>query len=128
LDSHVQLVNTDPSLITAGLETGVLSSRTWRLADIGAKKSMLLAGLGWGNMPLHLVEDELTSGTLKRIAPVGFHPPTARVVMGAAYISEHSLGPAECRARGPITLVEQIIKDVERTHAGETSHGSVNST
>jgi DNA-binding transcriptional LysR family regulator len=94
LDSHVQLVNTDPSLITAGLETGVLSSRTWRLADIGAKKSMLLAGLGWGNMPLHLVEDELTSGTLKRIAPVGFHPPTARVVMGAAYISEHSLGPA----------------------------------
>jgi len=58
LDRHVQLVLTDRSAVTAGHDYGVLSSRTWRLADLGAKRSMLLAGVGWGNMPAHLVEDD----------------------------------------------------------------------
>ena len=57
LHQHVQLVLTDRSALTAGRDYGVLSGRTWRLADLGAKQSMLLAGLGWGNMPAHLVED-----------------------------------------------------------------------
>ena len=47
LRQHVQLVLTDASTLTAAVDWGVLSSRTWRLADLGAKKSMLLAGLGW---------------------------------------------------------------------------------
>jgi DNA-binding transcriptional LysR family regulator len=94
LDHHVQLVTTDPSPITQGVDHGVLSSRTWRLADIGVKKSMLIAGLGWGNMPLHLIGDELAAGTLKRIMPTSFDTLTARVVLGAAYVSESSLGPA----------------------------------
>jgi DNA-binding transcriptional LysR family regulator len=72
----------------------VLSSRTWRLADLGAKKSMLLAGLGWGNMPAHMVEDEIKDGRLTVIQPAGFDSLT-KMVLGAAYISEHSLGPAE---------------------------------
>jgi DNA-binding transcriptional LysR family regulator len=45
--------------LTAGRDYGVLSGRTWRLADLGAKQSMLLAGLGWGNMPAHLVEADI---------------------------------------------------------------------
>jgi DNA-binding transcriptional LysR family regulator len=47
--------NTDLSAVTAGRDYGVLSSRTWRLADLGAERSMLLAGQGGGNMPAHLV-------------------------------------------------------------------------
>jgi DNA-binding transcriptional LysR family regulator len=93
LHQHVQLVLTDASTLTAGKDWGVLSSRTWRLADLGAKKSMLLAGLGWGNMPAHLVEDEIKDGRLAVIQPAGFDSVTA-LVLGAAYISEHSLGPA----------------------------------
>src|SRR5450755_1358155 len=64
LRQHVQLVLTDASTLTAAVDWGVLSSRTWRLADLGAKKSMLLAGLGWGNMPAHTVEDEIKDGRL----------------------------------------------------------------
>lgn len=94
LDRHVQLVTTDPSAITGGVSHGVLSSRTWRLADIGAKKSMLLAGLGWGYMPLHLIREDLETGRLKTLTPVGFNPLTSTMVMGAAFVSEHSLGPA----------------------------------
>lgn len=94
LDRHVQLVLTDASSITAGRDHGVLSSRTWRLADLGAKKAMLVAGLGWGTMPRHLVEDELADGRLRRIAPEGFDALTARLVLGAAYLTERGLGPA----------------------------------
>jgi DNA-binding transcriptional LysR family regulator len=52
LHRHVQLVLTDRSSLTTGRDYGVVSGRTWRLADLGAKDSML-AGLGWGNMPFH---------------------------------------------------------------------------
>jgi DNA-binding transcriptional LysR family regulator len=74
LHQHVQLVLTDRSALTAGRDYGVLSRRTWRLADLGAKHSMLLAGLGWGNMPSHLVQDDLAQGRLKVIRPTEFDP------------------------------------------------------
>lgn len=93
LRQHVQLVLTDASTLTGERDWGVLSSRTWRLADLGAKKSMLLAGLGWGNMPAHMVEDEIEDGRLIVIQPAGFDSLTP-LVLGAAYVSEHSLGPA----------------------------------
>ena len=40
-------------------EYGVMSPTTWRLADLYAKHSFLLSGLGWGSMPLHAVERDL---------------------------------------------------------------------
>ncbi len=94
LHRHVQLVLSDTSALTAGHDYGVLSSRTWRLADLGAKKSMLLAGFGWGSMPAHLVAEEIERGQLSRIAPEGFDGMTARLVLGAAYSADRSLGPA----------------------------------
>ena len=67
LARHVQLVLTDRSNLTAGREFGVFSSRTWRLADLGAKHAFLLAGLGWGGMPSDRVEADLKSGALVEI-------------------------------------------------------------
>ena len=64
---HVQLVLTDRSSLTEGRSFGVLSSQIWRLADLGAKHAFLRAGLGWGHMPLHMVEQDLQSGALVRI-------------------------------------------------------------
>src|SRR5690606_16708078 len=52
---HLQLVLTDRSVLTEGREFSVISPRTWRLADLGAKHALLLEGIGWGNMPLHMV-------------------------------------------------------------------------
>jgi DNA-binding transcriptional LysR family regulator len=45
----------------------VLSLRTWRLGDLGAKHALLVAGLGWGNMPEHLVAEDIAAGRLKRL-------------------------------------------------------------
>jgi DNA-binding transcriptional LysR family regulator len=94
LHRHVQLVLTDRSLLTAGRDYGVLSGRTWRLADLGAKHSMLLAGLGWGNMPSHLVQNDIAQGRLKVIRPTEFDPRVAQLVMCGAYLADHRLGPA----------------------------------
>jgi DNA-binding transcriptional LysR family regulator len=93
-NDHVQLVLTDRSTATAGRDYGVLSGRTWRLADLGAKHSMLLAGLGWGNMPAHLVDEDIKLGRLKAIRPLEFDVRSAQLVMGGAYLAEHKLGPA----------------------------------
>lgn len=64
---HVQLVLTDRSRFTEGRDFAVLSPRTWRLADLGAKHALLRQGIGWGNMPLPLVQPDLVAGTLRRL-------------------------------------------------------------
>ena len=76
LAKHIQLVLTDRSTLSKGKELGVLSPRTWRLADLGAKHAFLRAGLGWGGMPAELVKSDLSRGSLVKIvaedAPKGF--------------------------------------------------------
>ena len=61
---HIQLVLTDRSSLTDGRDFGVVSMKTWRLADLGAKHALLLAGMGWGNMPKPMVNDDLKRGRL----------------------------------------------------------------
>jgi DNA-binding transcriptional LysR family regulator len=67
LRQHVQLVLTDRSALSAGREFGVFSTRIWRIADLGAKHAFLRAGLGWGGMPLDVVEADLAGGRLVRL-------------------------------------------------------------
>lgn len=64
---HIQLVLSDRSPISEGQDFAVLSPRTWRLADLGAKHALLREGIGWGNMPLPLIEPDLVAGTLVRL-------------------------------------------------------------
>jgi DNA-binding transcriptional LysR family regulator len=94
LRRHVQLVLTDRSSLNAGRDYGVLSDHAWRLADLGAKHAMLLAGLGWGNMPSHLVQNDIAQGRLKVIRPTEFDSRVAQYVMCGAYLADHRLGPA----------------------------------
>ena len=61
---HIQLVLTDRSPLTAGRDFSVLSDRTWRLADLGAKHQLLREGIGWGNMPVPMIDSDLIAGTL----------------------------------------------------------------
>ena len=64
---HVQLVLTDRSPLTEGQDFAVHSPRTWRLADLGAKHALLRQGIGWGNMPVPMVEEDLADGRLVRL-------------------------------------------------------------
>jgi DNA-binding transcriptional LysR family regulator len=63
----VQLVLTDRSTLTEGRDFSVIGVRTWRLADLGSKHALLLAGIGWGNMPEPMVREDLAAGRLQRL-------------------------------------------------------------
>lgn len=64
---YTQLVLTDRSRFTEGQDFSVMSPKTWRLADLGAKHALLREGIGWGNMPLPMIEPDLVAGTLIRL-------------------------------------------------------------
>lgn len=61
---HIQLVLTDRSALTQGFQLGVVSARTWRLADLGSKHMLLKEGMGWGNMPEPMVREDIQAGSL----------------------------------------------------------------
>jgi DNA-binding transcriptional LysR family regulator len=93
---HVQLVLTDRSPLTRGRDYTVYSVRTWRLADLGARHAMLVAGLGWCSMPAHMVKEDIAAGRLVKLdirqpgGAKGF--PRPGVVL--ARRKEKALGPA----------------------------------
>jgi DNA-binding transcriptional LysR family regulator len=95
LREHLQLVLSDRSTLPRGRDFSVLSPRTWRLADLGARHEMLRAGLGWGSMPVHMVADDLAKGRLVKLDirwPDGTRPP--RPVVVVARRKDRTLGPA----------------------------------
>jgi DNA-binding transcriptional LysR family regulator len=64
LARHVQLVLTDRSDLTTGQDFGVASPSTWRLADLSTKHAFLKDCVGWGGMPLHMIQKDLDAGRL----------------------------------------------------------------
>jgi len=89
---HIQLVLTDRSNLTDGRDFGVVSVKSWRLADLGAKHALLLAGLGWGNMPKPMVNDDLKRG---RLVELKIETPNALAYpFHTVYRSDAPPGPA----------------------------------
>jgi len=89
---HTQLVLTDRSRLTEGRDFAVLSVNTWRLADLGAKHALLLAGIGWGNMPAFMVEADVEAGRLVVLTlPEGSGAPYP---FNALYRADAPPGPA----------------------------------
>lgn len=65
--NHRQLVLTVRTPFSEGPDVGIFSADAWRLADLGAKHALLLAGVGWGNMPEPNVRADLVAGRLVRL-------------------------------------------------------------
>lgn len=71
LAEHVQVVLSERH--AEGVpDQAVLSARTWRVADLPTKRAMILRGLGWGNLPRHLVAGDLAEGRLVRLRPTAW--------------------------------------------------------
>lgn len=94
LRRHVQLVLTDRSDLSAGREFGVISSSTWRLADLFAKHAFLVSGLGWGGMPLHTIQKELAEGVLVQLEVEDMPGSGLNLPMSAIYRVDTPPGPA----------------------------------
>ncbi len=89
---HRQLILTVRSSFTEGQDVGVIGNETWRLADLGAKHALLLAGSGWGFMPEPTVRADLAAARLVRLdlpeTRGGFYP------LQAIYCTHSPPGPA----------------------------------
>ncbi len=94
LAKHVQLVLTDRSELSSGQDYGVISPSTWRLADLSTKYAFLKDSVGWGTMPLHLIEHDIDIGALRVLEvddiPRSGHP----LAMSAVYQAGAPPGPA----------------------------------
>jgi len=67
LADHLQIVLTDPTPLSEGRDFGVLSPQTCRVSTQETKHALILAGLGWGRLPLWQVEQDLKNGLLVRL-------------------------------------------------------------
>jgi DNA-binding transcriptional LysR family regulator len=122
LAKHIQLVLTDRSTLSKGQERGVISQRTWRLADLGAKHAFLRAGLGWGGMPAELVRSDLSRGSLVKV--VAEDAPNGYVVsMRAVYRTDAPPGIAgrwfidrlkQGREAAPLASVQRRKRSVKK--------------
>lgn len=120
---HLQLVLTDRSPLTEGRDFSVVSSHSWRLADLGSKHALLREGIGWGNMPVPAIEADLFSGTLVRLDLPDHRggsyrfdaiyrsdaPPGPAATWLLQHFAEHSVG---CRETDRSPFVDVIETDI----------------
>lgn len=90
----VQIVVTDRSALTEGRDHGVHSARTWRVADLEAKRDFILAGFGWGKMPAHRVAADLEAGRLVRLVLPDLPASEYHVPLYAMHRAAEPPGPA----------------------------------
>ena len=74
LADYIQIVGEDPSSLTEGHDFGVLSPGTWRVTDNATKHALIMAGIGWGSLPLWLIGRDLAEGRLVRVPAAEFGP------------------------------------------------------
>jgi DNA-binding transcriptional LysR family regulator len=95
LSEQVQLVLTDRSPLSQGKQFGVIAHKTWRLADLGAKHAFLIAGLGWGSMPMPMIEGDLAAGRLVELdTESGAWPYGNQMTLYSLYRLDTPPGPA----------------------------------
>jgi DNA-binding transcriptional LysR family regulator len=93
LAEHIQLVHIDPAAVSPTQGSALPSGRFWRLSQLGAKLAFLRAGLGYGSLPLHLIEADLASGALVQIR-LEDAPPEGHVIsMSTIYRTDSPPGP-----------------------------------
>jgi DNA-binding transcriptional LysR family regulator len=91
---HLQLVLTDRSDLMSGRDFGVVAPSTWRLADLSTKYAFLKDGIGWGGMPLHMVEKDISSGSLVVLNADDVPPGGYMLTMSAYHRTSDPPGPA----------------------------------
>lgn len=91
---HVQIVLGDRSRLTEGIQFGVFADRIWRVLDLSAKLAILRAGLGWGGMPLHVVEEDLRRKRLVRLRLAELGEGKSEAMIYAIHRTADPPGPA----------------------------------
>jgi DNA-binding transcriptional LysR family regulator len=112
---HRQLVLTVRSSFAEGRDAGVFSADEWRLADLGAKHALLLAGTGWGNMPEPSVRADIAAGRLVRLKLPEVR--SGSYLLGAIYRTDSPPRPAAA------WLIQRFAHQLERRPSRRTEIG-----
>ena len=109
LQQHTQVVLSERGQPEGVDDVAVVSGRTWRVVDLHTKHILLRRGQGWGNLPQHLVREDLDSGALVPLKIAAWGPDEHLLGMRAISLASKPLGPAStwvlsflpelCRAR-----------------------------
>jgi DNA-binding transcriptional LysR family regulator len=94
LAEHIQLIHMDPADVSPSRGSAVPSARFWRLSHVGAKLAFLRAGLGYGALPLHVIEADFASGALVQIRLEDAPSEGSVIAMSAIYRTDRPPGPA----------------------------------
>ncbi|MGP4694115.1 LysR family transcriptional regulator [Agrobacterium cavarae] len=94
LAEHRQLILSDRSELSKDREFGVVSARNWRMSDLGAKRALLKAGLGWGAMPRAMIAEDLDNGSLVVLRITNLEPAWMTMPMHIVYPTERPPGVA----------------------------------
>ncbi len=79
----------------ASIHVTANKTESWSVNDFATKKELIIAGLGWGRMPIHLIKDELK---LKQLVPIHVEGiPTES--SGPIYMFRH-----RNRRKGPVAI------------------------
>jgi DNA-binding transcriptional LysR family regulator len=103
LHDHTQL------LLSSGPDGGrdwvAFAVNRWRINDLSFRHRLLLAGVGWSSMPLHLVVEDLRAGRLVALEldPVSVKEKTPKLSFSVAHLRTTPLG------RAGRWLVEQLV-------------------
>ncbi len=75
-----------------GQSFGLLEGgRKWRVTDNNFKREIILAGLGWGHLPFHIIQRELEEGILTPLEFENIHPKTLEIFL--IRLKKHQFGP-----------------------------------
>ncbi len=100
-------------------DQAVLSSRTWRVRDLHTKHALLRAGLGWGNLPEHLVREDLRARRLVAIRVEAWGKDEHKLYLSAVYRGDVTFGPAH---RWLLSHLEHLcLRDAEPARRGRTA-------
>lgn len=106
LREHLQLVVTDRTTLSEGRDFAVFGGLTWRTSDLTAKHQMILAGMGWGALPLHLVVDDLAAERLIKLSPAAWRGEPLRLQARRIHNSRAPMGPATAHL---VTLLDEEL-------------------
>src|SRR5258708_38237092 len=109
-----QLILTVRASFAEGRDIGVFSADEWRLADLGAKHALLLAGTGWGNMPEPSVRADIAAGRLVRLRLPEVR--SGSYQLQAIYPTDSPPGPAGAR------VVQRFAHQLKRRPSLRTQH------
>jgi len=116
LGEHVQIVLSERGAGSTP-DQGVLSVKTWRIADLGIKRALILAGLGWGNLPEHLIREDLEGRRLVALRIEAWGPEEHQLSLAAIHRPDLAMGPA---TRWLLTRVKELcIREVAPLPSGK---------